>query len=95
MDGKIFQVLIVNSRLLNGLIVTSILLATPIIANAGIITIASGPGNEESCTLESDSATPGASCTTQLIDVHPLWQENDPDQSGYGGEWVFYDDTGK
>jgi hypothetical protein len=84
----------VQRRTLNGIIATGLLAIAPIASDATEIDIVSGPGNEESCTLESGSGTPGVSCTTQLIDVHPLWQDNDPDQPGYGGEWVSYDDTG-
>ena len=73
---------------------TAVFVAGPMFANAGSIDIVSGPGNEESCTLGSGTSTPGAACTTQLIDVHPRWQENNPSQTGYGGQWVSYADTG-
>lgn len=77
-----------------GMIAASLLILMPVLASAGTIPIVSGPGNEESCVLEAGSGSPGTSCMTQLIDVHPLWQPNNPVQTGYGGEWVSYADTG-
>lgn len=77
-----------------GIIAASLLILMPVLASAGTIPIVSGPGNEESCVLEAGSGSPGTSCMTQLIDVHPLWQPNNPAQTGYGGEWVSYADTG-
>lgn len=58
------------------------------VASADVISIDSGPGNEEQCTVFATEE----GCTTVAIDAHPQWQENGPE--GSDAVWVSYADTG-